>query len=97
MNKKNPSKESKNRIFDPAQKKWVNTWVENSNNTMSGLWDATMKEDSSIEMHDGTRQWVIVFYNITKDTFDWKWDYLQADGTMKTVSKIKAKRNTSNN
>lgn len=76
------------RIFDPKKNKWINTWTENGNLIMSGLWDANKTENGNIELHDGTGEWLIIFFNIRDNSFDWKWDFLQEDGSMKTMSKI---------
>ena len=80
------------RIYSTRQKKWLNSWTENGSNSMTSLWEASANEDGSINMHDGTGNWVIKFYNIKEDSFDWVWDFKQEDGTMKTMSKIKAVR-----
>jgi len=84
------------RIFDPQKKKWIISWAENGKNSMSGLWEANIKEDKTIEIYDNTNQWLITFFNIKEKTFDWKWDFRQKDSTMKTMVKIKAIRNTRN-
>ena len=80
------------RIFDPALDKWQNVWIENVQKTMGGLWDAKMNEDGAIEMYDDTGTWKITFFNILDRSFDWKWDFKQEDGSMKTMVKIRGER-----
>nr|WP_288935158.1 hypothetical protein [uncultured Allomuricauda sp.] len=79
------------RIYDPKQKIWKCTWMENGNNTMSGIWESYQNDKGELVLYDETGSWEIIFYNITKDSFDWKWDFKQDDGSMKTLSKIKAR------
>lgn len=80
------------RIFNPQLKIWQNAWLENGNNSMSGIWEAKLKDDGSIHMYDETGDWRIKFYNITEDSFDWQWDFKQEDGMMLTSVIIQGKR-----
>ncbi|MEO0573219.1 MAG: hypothetical protein AAF039_16045 [Bacteroidota bacterium] len=80
------------RIYNPVLEKWQCAWVENKNNSMSGIWEATMNDNNEIVMNDGTDNWEIKFYNIDADHFDWQWDFKQPSGEMKTMSKISAVR-----
>ncbi len=80
------------RIFNPKEKQWMNTWIENGGNTISGIWQARTEADKTIVMTDKENSFKIYFFNITEDSFDWKWEVRQKDGSMKTVVKIKGKR-----
>ena len=80
------------RIYDPNQEKWICSWMENGRQTMNGLWEAQSQDDGSIHMHDGSGNWMITFYNITENTFDWNYEVKQEDGSMQVQSKIKGSR-----
>lgn len=78
------------RLYNQQLNKWQCAWMENGSMNMSGVWLSEMKPDGSIALYDESKQWEILFYNITDRSFDWKWDYVQKDGSIKTVSRIKA-------
>lgn len=80
------------RTFDPKTGNWMNAWINNQSNTISDVWIANTKEDGTIMMTDDKKSFEIHFYNIKKDSFDWKWDVRQEDGSLKTISKIKGTR-----
>ncbi|GAB4511251.1 MAG: hypothetical protein Tsb004_15390 [Allomuricauda sp.] len=80
------------RIFNPATGQWKCTWVQNGNNDMNGVWTSYMNDNKEIILHDETGEWQIKFFNITRTSFDWKWDFKLEDGSMQTRVKIKAKR-----
>lgn len=94
-----PNEENRNdyfgsniRIFNPITKKWKTVWLENGNNDMNGIWISYKNNQGEIILHDDTNNWKIKFFNITKNSFDWKWDFKLEDGSMQTRVKIKAKR-----
>lgn len=80
------------RIYNPESKKWNTVWLESGNKSIQGIWTSYMNEQQEIILHDDTKKWEIKFYNITKTSFDWKWDFKLDDGTMQTRVKIKAKK-----
>ena len=80
------------RIYNPQKQQWQCAWLENGNNTMSGVWHSKANDKGDLELYDDTNNWVITFYNITENSFDWKWDFKQPDGSMKTTTTIKAKK-----
>ncbi len=82
------------RSYNPKLQVWQCAWVENKTNAMSGIWQSYRNNDDEIILHDGTETWEIVFFNISANHFDWRWDVKQKDGSMKTVSKIVAKRSS---
>lgn len=45
-----------------------------------------------IKMHDGSGQWQVTFYEITDDSFMWKYEILAANNEWKPISKIIATR-----
>ncbi|MEQ9424726.1 MAG: hypothetical protein RJQ09_09935 [Cyclobacteriaceae bacterium] len=48
--------------------------------------------DKEIRMHDGRGTWLVSFFNIAKDAFDWKYEIKKADGTWGKISEISAVR-----
>jgi len=80
------------RIYNPETKKWKCTWVENGSNDLNGVWTSYQNDKAELILHDETKKWEIKFYNITKTSFDWKWDFKLDDGSMQTRVKIKAKK-----
>lgn len=80
------------RTFNPKTGNWMNAWVNDQSNTISEVWIASTKDDGTIVMTDAKKSFEILFYNIKQDSFDWKWDVRQKDGSLKTVSKISGKR-----
>ncbi len=80
------------RIYNPSLNIWKCAWMENGKNTLSGIWESYQNEKNELVLEDGTGEWQIVFHHIEKNRFDWKWEYRQIDGSMKTVSKIEAIR-----
>ncbi|WP_417881866.1 hypothetical protein [Xanthomarina gelatinilytica] len=80
------------RTFNPKEGKWQCIWVENKTKAINGIWKSHQDNNNNILLYDDTENWLITFYNITKNSFDWKWDFKQEDGTMKTMSKMKAVR-----
>ncbi|MGX1927984.1 hypothetical protein [Flagellimonas sp. 2504JD4-2] len=80
------------RTFNPKTGNWMNAWMDDKSNTISEVWTANTTEDGTIVMTDEKRSFEIHFYNIKQDSFDWKWDVRQEDGSFKTISKIKGNR-----
>ncbi|WP_298792633.1 hypothetical protein [uncultured Allomuricauda sp.] len=80
------------RTFNPKTGSWMNAWVNDQNNSISEIWTANTKDDGTIMMTDDKKSFEIHFYNIKQDSFDWKWDVRQEDGSLKTISKIKGTR-----
>ncbi len=80
------------RTFNPKTGSWMNAWINNQSKTISEIWTAYTTEDGKIVMTDEQKTFEIHFYNIKEDSFDWKWDVRQEDGSLKTISKIKGNR-----
>lgn len=80
------------RIFNPDSKKWKCAWVQNGSLDMNAIWTSYRTASDEMIIHDDSMNWQITFYNITKETFDWKWDFKLEDGSMQTRVKLKAKR-----
>lgn len=80
------------RVFNPESKKWKTVWLESGSNNMQGIWTSYMNDKKEIILYDDTKKWEIKFFNITENSFDWKWDFKLDDNTMQTRVKIKAKR-----
>ncbi len=79
------------RIYNPQFNNWQCVWLDNRANTMSAVWTAEQENDQ-IRMHDGTGNWHIIFFNITSNRFDWKYEVKQSDDSWKLMSKIVATR-----
>jgi len=92
FNSNNPLLGTNIRTFNPDDGKWQCVWLENKGKTINGIWKSHQDDNSNILLYDNTEDWLITFYNITEDSFDWKWDFKQPDGSMKTMSKIRATR-----
>lgn len=80
------------RTFNPKEGKWQCVWLENKSKAINGIWKSHQDSKNNILLYDDTGKWLITFYNITENSFDWKWDFKQDNGTMKTMSKMKAIR-----
>ncbi len=80
------------RIYNPDKKEWKIVCLEYRSNDMQGIWTSYMNDKNEIILHDDAKNWEIKFFNITKDSFDWKWDFKLEDGKMQTRVKIKARR-----
>ncbi|MEM9680338.1 MAG: hypothetical protein AAF901_08450 [Bacteroidota bacterium] len=78
------------RIYNPKLKEWQCVWIENGTNSIDGIWKSYKNEKDHIVLKDNNNSWVITFYNITSESFDWKWDFIQKDGSTQTNFKIKA-------
>ncbi|WP_299525928.1 YciI family protein, partial [Winogradskyella sp.] len=63
------------RIYNPDKEEWKTVWLESDSNNMQGVWTSYTNENNEIILHDDTKKWETKFYNITKDSFDWKWDF----------------------
>jgi hypothetical protein len=78
------------RMYNLQIKKWQCVWLENRTNTIFPVWEAEYKNDE-IVMHDGSGTWEIVFFNLTRNSFDWKyWTKNQDEWSI--VSKIQCSR-----
>ena len=80
------------RIYNPQLELWQCVWMENQVNAISGIWLSHMNEEGRLLLYDDSKSWQIEFYNITDNSFDWKWNVKQPDGHMKTTVTIKATR-----
>jgi hypothetical protein len=80
------------RTFNPKDEKWQCVWLENRGRAIAGIWQSHQDDNKNILLYDETENWLIIFYNITENSFDWKWDFKQPDGSMKTMSKMKASK-----
>lgn len=80
------------RIYNPKLKKWQCIWIENGTNSIAEVWESYAMDNGDLILKDNNDSWTITFYNITQNSFDWKWDFKQPDGSMKTNFRIKATR-----
>ena len=78
------------RIYNPKLESWQCVWIENGTNTIDGIWKSYKNDKDEIILQDNDDSWIITFYNITEESFDWKWDFIREDGSTQTNFKIKA-------
>ncbi len=72
-------------LYDVTSKKWFQTWVDNEGNYLD-FTGGTMGNDRFFarqyhEQNGDTVQQQMIFYNITKDAFDWDWERSFDGGT----------------
>ncbi|MEM9077779.1 MAG: hypothetical protein AAGC43_12095 [Bacteroidota bacterium] len=80
------------RIYNPSLKEWQCVWIENGTCSIAEVWRSYGNDKGEILLLDNKNTWVITFYNITNRTFDWKWDFYQPDGSLRTNYTIRANR-----
>lgn len=80
------------RIYNPQLKHWQCMWLENRTYNMNGIWQSYQNEEDEIILKDSTNTWEITFFNISEQSFDWRWDIIQNDGNRNAISRIKATR-----
>lgn len=80
------------RTYSPKKDKWQCVWLENKGRSIGGVWESHEDKKGNILLYDDTKAWLITFFNVGKDHFDWKWEFEQPDGSMKTMSKMTAVR-----
>lgn len=80
------------RTYSPKEDKWQCVWLENRSRSIGGIWESHQDERGNILLYDDTGAWLITFFNVDKDHFDWKWEFKQPNGSMRTMSKMTAVR-----
>ncbi len=78
-------------IFNPKTSKWEAVVMNSRPHKISTKFEAEYK-DETIQMHDGTGKWLVTFYDIKENSFQWKYEILTDSGQWKPISKITAKR-----
>ena len=77
------------RLYNPQQEKWQCVWLDNRQNTISSVWQATYdKNKKAIIMSDNSENWKITFFNMSETNFDWTYEVL-TDNKWITMAKIK--------
>lgn len=51
---------------------------------------------NEIHMSDGTGKWLVTFYDITEDSFEWKYEVLNKEGIWTPISEISAVKTNEN-
>ncbi|RPI16787.1 MAG: DUF1579 domain-containing protein [Ignavibacteriae bacterium] len=87
-------------VYSPARKMWLQTWVDNMGSYLDftgGMEGDKMILSRKAKDKDGNNILQrMVFYNITKDNFDWNWEASKDDGKNWELKwKIKYKRKVS--
>lgn len=76
--------------YNPKTKKWQQTWVDNQGAyiALTGEFkDGKMQLNNEILKPDGKKVLQrMLFYNITRDSFDWSWDSSTDQGKTWTVN-----------
>ncbi|MEP5611369.1 MAG: hypothetical protein ABJP45_03935 [Cyclobacteriaceae bacterium] len=78
-------------IVNRETKLWEAVVLNTRPHKISSKFEAEYK-DSTIQMHDGTGTWLVTFYDITKDSFEWKYEVLRSKGVWSPISTISATR-----
>jgi len=70
-------------VYNPAKKLWQQTWVDDQGGYMvftGGMEDDKMILSRKISRNDKELIQRMVFYNISKDKFDWNWESSEDNG-----------------
>ena len=78
-------------IFNPKTNLWEVVVMNSRPHQLSPKFQASYI-DGRIEMHDGTGKWLVTFFDITKISFEWKYEILGERGEWEAISTISAKR-----
>jgi len=78
-------------IFNPKTTKWEAVVMNSRPHKISPKFEAEYR-DGTIQMHDGTGKWLVTFYDIQENSFQWKYEILSDNGEWEPISKISAKR-----
>lgn len=78
-------------IFNPNTKHWEASVMNSRAKRISPKFQLIYKADQ-IQMHDGSGKWLVTFFDIHKDSFEWKYEILTEVEEWKPISKISAKR-----
>lgn len=78
-------------IFNPDDGFWEAAIMNSRLHKISPKFQLHHQSDR-LEMHDGSGKWLATFFNITTNTFEWKYEVLADDNQWKAISKIHAKR-----
>lgn len=78
-------------IFNPKTRLWEAVVLNSRPHKISPKFQAEYK-DEKIKMHDGTGKWLVTFYDIKQNSFEWKYEVLTKNGDWKSISKISAVR-----
>lgn len=80
------------RIYNPKEQRWEMAWMSSNGKKLDTFF--AIEKESEVVMsgfYAGTES-KITFFNITDDTFDWKLEQQQKDGSWLEVYRIKGKK-----
>ena len=78
-------------IFNPETNQWEAVVLNSRPHRISPKFQAKY-ENGNIQMHDGSGKWLVTFFDIQKESFEWKYEVIAEDGSRKSISEISAKR-----
>ncbi len=79
-------------IFNPKTKLWEIVVLNSKPHKISPKFQAEYKNET-IQMHDRSGKWLVTFFDIKKNSFQWKYEVFTEEGTWKSISEISAVRN----
>lgn len=78
-------------IFNLKTKAWEAVILNSRPHQISPKFQIEYKDDK-IHMHDGTGKWLVTFYDIQENSFEWRYDVKTNSGGWEPISEISAKR-----
>ena len=78
-------------IVNPETNEWEAVVINSRPHKIPPKFEAQY-ENGKIRMHDGTGKWQVTFFDITKNSFEWKYEIRTKSGDWKSISEISAKR-----
>jgi hypothetical protein len=78
-------------IFNPKTNLWEAVVAHSRPHQLSPKFQASF-QDGKIMMHDGTGEWLVTFYDIKPNSFEWRYDIPDSKGGWRPISFISAKR-----
>jgi len=78
-------------IVNPKTSLWEVVIMNSRPHKLSPKFQASYN-DSEITMHDGTGKWLVTFFEIKENSFEWKYEVLNENNEWKSISKISAVR-----
>ncbi len=78
-------------IFNPDSNLWETIVIGSRAHKIPGKFQAEYN-DGKINMHDGTEKWLVTFYDMQKNSFNWKYEIPAENGDWVSISEINAVR-----
>lgn len=78
-------------IFNPETELWEASIMNSRPHKISPKFQLYYQNEK-LQMHDGSGKWLVTFFDIKQDTFEWKYEILTETGNWKAISRISARR-----